>query len=243
MVKNYIVSPTSPDSTESLTIEIVGVAGSGKSSLTSALRTAYPSSKITEFLQARDFRHWPYMAHSIPKLLPIITHRSTRRKPITWANMKWLIYIIEWRRFLQRQEKYSKGLALIDQGPIFALARLFHEQRSLCETRMFYDWAARMVTDWSSTLDAIVWLDAPDEILMERINSRNQDHEVKDESYWRMREFLASYRQAFGMLYDLVDQGGSLKQLSFDTSKISVEEIIAELDKTLSRRGKHRLFP
>ena len=54
-----------------------------------------------------------------------------------------------------------------------------------------------MLRRWARDLDWIIWLDAPADVLVERIRSRPQEHLMKRRSDDRARRFLARYERAY----------------------------------------------
>jgi hypothetical protein len=85
----------------------------------------------------------------------------------------------------------------------------------------------------------IIWLNAPDTTLVERINARNQRHTVKGKSAQEATDYLIRYRTSYEqMLANLTTHGGPTL-LQFDTSRASVDQIVDEVLLTcyLKRRG------
>ena len=81
-------------------IEIVGVAGAGKSTLTHSLERRY-GWQIADFLHTRAHGHWPYVAHSLPSVLGIVARSTTNRPALSWDEVKLAVYVSEWNRFLR----------------------------------------------------------------------------------------------------------------------------------------------
>jgi hypothetical protein len=210
-------------------IEIVGVAGSGKSTLTRTLSRRYPASRVADSLHTRVPAHWPYVAHSVPRVLPLVARSAWNRPVLSWDEIKFVIYVSEWDRFLRDRREYRSGVTVLDQGPIFALARLLWAEKPLTRSRPFQAWFNERVERWSLELDAVVRLVAPDQSLLERINHREQRHEAKGRSTSEGLEVIKSHSQAFGKLFDVIARLGRPRVLSFDTSTMSPDEIAGEL--------------
>lgn len=210
-------------------IEIAGVAGSGKSTLTRTLTRRYPASRVADSLHTRQPAHWPYVAHSMPRALPLVARSGWNRPALSWDEIKFVIYVSEWHRFLRNRPEYRSGVTVFDQGPIFALARLLWGKKPLTRSAPFQAWLKKMVERWSVELDAIVWLVAPDQSLLERINHREQRHEAKGKSTPEGLELIESHSQAFGQLFDVMAGPGRPRVLRFDTSTMSPDEIAGEL--------------
>jgi hypothetical protein len=210
-------------------IEIVGVAGSGKSTLTRTFVTSYPGCRVADSLHTRMPSHWPYVAHSLPRVLPLVVRSALDRPALSWDEIKFAIYVSEWDRFLRDRPEHRSGLTVLDQGPFFALARLLWGKKPVTRSRSFAAWFDRMVDRWSIELDAIVWLVAPDAALLERINHRDQRHEAKGKPIPEGLELLELHREAYGRLLELVAGLGRPRVLSFDTSTMRPAEIAGEL--------------
>jgi chloramphenicol 3-O-phosphotransferase len=210
-------------------IEIVGVAGSGKSTLTRALCAQYAGCRVADSLHTRLPAHWPYVAHSLPRVLPLVARSARNRPAWNWDEIKFVIYVSEWDRFLRDRPEHRSGVTVLDQGPIFALARLLWGKKPITTHRSFEIWLRRMVERWSVELDAIVWLVAPDEALLARINHREQRHEAKGKPVPEGLELIELHREAYGRLLELVTGVGRPRVLRFDTSTMSPAEIAGEL--------------
>jgi hypothetical protein len=86
---------------------------------------------------------------------------------------------------------------ILDEGPVYMLARLRVYGAERIRTAAFERWWRGTVAQWARTVDLIVWLDAPDTILLQRSRSRAQVHQLQRLSDVRAQQFLASYRQAY----------------------------------------------
>ena len=75
-----------------------------------------------------------------------------------------------------------------------------------------------MAEHWSRELDAIVVLDAPDAVLLERIDAREQRHDAKGVPSHQGLELLGRHREAYGRVFELVESFGRTRVLRFDTA-------------------------
>jgi len=221
-------------------IEIVGVAGTGKSTLARTLAHGVPGNRIADSLHTRDSSHWAYVAHSVPRVLPLIA-RSVRVRPLfDWEETKFIVYVTEWRRFLRRDCRDDAGLIVLDQGPIFALARLLWGRKPVTATEEFERWLDEQVAAWSVALDGIVWLVAPEEVLLGRINDREQDHEAKGRSVREGFDVLQAHQNAYAVLFKRLEALGRPPILTFDTSVTSPVRIAEEIEAVLGGDASHR---
>jgi shikimate kinase len=206
-------------------VEIVGVAGSGKSTLTDTLTTCGVPWHVADSLQTRRPAHWPYVLDALPAVARMGWLGVRALSPLTWDEAKFVIYVSEWERYLRVQHVSEHRATVLDQGPLFALARLLWTEKPLTRTRTFEAWVEEMLDGWSRALAAIVWLDAPEDVLIGRINGRAQQHEVKGASASAAADLLRRHRAAYDRLFTVVERLGRPEVLSFDTSIASVGAI------------------
>lgn len=210
-------------------VEVAGVAGSGKSTLTRLLCDRDRRYVRAEFIHTRTPSHLGYLARSIPRLLLIVGANLVRKPRLSWADFKLMAYVTEWRRFLCSRSEYRGRIVLMDQGPIYALVRLKAQNKGVSSSPSFLRWWNEMASSWTDALDAIVWLDAADETLRRRIDERTQSHAVKGGSAELSEQFISRYRLLFDELFDLVDRPGGPKLMPFDTSDLLPERIVADV--------------
>jgi thymidylate kinase len=55
-------------------------------------------------------------------------------------------------------------------------------------------WWETMYAVWAGTLDTVIYMDAPNDILFERIRSREQEHGLKNEPFEQAALVLDTYR-------------------------------------------------
>ena len=215
-------------------VEITGVAGAGKSTLTRTLCNGAGDFHRGAFIHTRTPSHLMYVARSIPRLLPILIANLTRKPRLSWPDFKLLVYVTEWSRFLGRQAEYRHGVVLLDQGPMYALVRLKMQGRGVASSPSFLRWWNEMLAMWTNTLSAIVWLDAADGVLQTRIQERAQAHTMQGEPEELGREFIARYRVAFEASLRDIGEEEEPRLLRFDTSDTSTDLVAAEIRRALA---------
>ncbi len=73
----------------------------------------------------------------------------------------------------------------------------------------------------------VVWLDATDDVLFNRIRNRRQDHIVKTQPASVVYEFLNCYRNEYEfILSTLTKKKAALKVLKFDTGQQTPQDIV-----------------
>ena len=155
-------------------VEIAGVAGAGKSTLARRLSRGEGDVRVGDFIHTRTPAHLRYVVHSLPRIAPILAGTLGPGPRLSWPEAKLLVYVTEWHRFLCSRAEYEGGVTLLDQGPLYALVRLKAQGKNVTGRAAFERWWNEMLEQWASHLDLVVWLDAPDAVLWERINGRDQ---------------------------------------------------------------------
>lgn len=228
------------DGTAPLLVEITGVAGAGKSTLTRLVAEEVPRSTVAEFIHTRKPEHLGYLAHSFPRLLPILGSNLVATPRLSWADFKLLVYVSEWHRFLDRRRDDPHDVTLFDQGPIYALVRLKAQARGVTRAASFGRWWNTELERWAGELAELIYLDAPDEVLWTRINGRAQPHRTKGGSQEVGREFITRYRELFEEVLTRLDVPGGPEIVRYDTSATSGEGLVAEVVPLLTARAKQR---
>ncbi len=213
-------------------VEIIGPAGAGKTTLCQVLAKASECIRLSNFPEVRKLEDAPFfIRHGLRTVSTGLMRRpryGSRR--FTRREFAWLSILDGWPELLQEEWKIDHRVAVLDQGPVYLLTEMreFGPQhlRNEPPDKTWQNLYAR----WAAVLDAIVWLDAPDTILTQRITGREKQHIMKGKSPEAVLEFLHRYRSAYGCtLSYLTVHNAGFRFLHFDTSRQSPERITKEL--------------
>jgi hypothetical protein len=127
---------------------------------------------------------------------------------MSWREVKLVIYVSEWQRYLSRNCRPEQRMFVLDQGPVYALGRLEAIGKPFLRSAVYRRWRQRMTEAWAKKLNRIIVLDAPDRVLVERIEGRTQAHETKGKSPEVGYEFLARHRRAFDQIIAAMERAG-----------------------------------
>lgn len=209
-------------------IELVGLAGAGKTTLAGALSQSGENIHVDDDLELKKRAHMPIFAGSTPHLLPFVLQREQQSRRFTWNEIKAMAYLKGWPQYL-RQQKSPQTTILLDHGPIFKMATLHAFGPAKLHNPRFNPWWQRTFEQWTATIDMIVWLYAPQKILVERINARNQRHAVKGKSKQEAAQFLERYQTSYEQVFAKLDRYSDPRRIQFDTSQVPIEQIVEEI--------------
>jgi broad-specificity NMP kinase len=212
--------------------ELVGAAGTGKSTLSQRLARRPGVMRASVWKLPRGW--WLLNAvRSLPTLLVL----CLRTRALPWADMRYMIRLRTLRHMLTRRPARQAPLVVLDEGPVFALAwlRLFGHGRSTghAMTR----WRRAVIRDWAETVDVVVLLDAPDAVLAGRIRTRDQPHRVKAGSDVEIGRFATAYREAFGEVIAALTAANGVRVVRLGSDAEPVDRTVDRLGQLLHRDG------
>lgn len=207
-------------------VEVLGPAGAGKSTFVKALREFYSP------VQDQPTLLWPdkvrALAGIIYELLPgyVCTRPAGR-----WFNVEELrrmSYVKAWHRLISQSTAPEGTITILDHGPIFMLGMVQEFGPVLVNSRDFARWSESAIAAWSDALGLVLWLDAPNATLVQRIGLRDHHHIVKGKPFLQACDFLERCRRSFGRILSEIEALGHLKILHFDTSVLEPDDIVKQ---------------
>lgn len=214
-------------------IELVGPAGAGKSTLLRALARAGPT------VFPAPVPSWWTALTRIPADAGLWLPGLWRGRLPSRDTLRSLVYLRAWSDTLASlgHAGDEETLHVLDHGPVFRLVKLGEFDPALAPGPALEAWRERWIAHWRERLDLVIWLDAPDEILHERIQVRDQEHELRGEDLAATRRLLAAYREAYDrVLARLADAGGP-PVVRFTTDDATPEELAEHVRQELGRLG------
>ena len=206
----------------SFVAEIIGPAGAGKTTLTQLLRNR---NNVRVGLSVWKLPLWRLSVSALSSLPDLFTF-CRRREHLSWDDLKLVIQHNALLRLISREGAKGYRAVLMDEGNVFALAKLRAFGSDVVK-RNEVGSMQNLVNKVVPALDAVIWLDAPDLVLAQRIRERNKDHRMKNKSDAEITEHLSLYRNSFeGVVDDLrTRNGSSLQVLRFSTDQQALEQI------------------
>lgn len=157
--------------------------------------------------------------------LPTFVCRYPRSRWFTWRELRSMVYLKAWLQILNHRARRTDILTVLDHGPIYRLAALLEFGPEITTSRVYRRWWEEVLHQWIATLDSIIWLDAPDGILLERIRSRSVWHRLKEKPDDEALVFLKRYRKCYEYIVARISENGGPQPHHFNTHEMPVVEI------------------
>jgi broad-specificity NMP kinase len=186
-------------------VELAGPAGVGKSTLSRALRQRCAAAQGTI---------WGLPVLSLlgngVQLVPTLTSLWLHSRSLLWDEARHMVRLRTLERGLRARPGAGQVL-VFDEGPIFALAWLRGFGHEGMRSEASEAWWRATLRRWADTVDAVVVLDAPDDLLAHRIRTRPEWHEVKHASDLEIAVWVGRFRTALDwVLAGLAVEGGPI---------------------------------
>lgn len=212
-----------------LIVELIGPAGAGKSTLARALSRRSDKILIGVPPLVRRVGNIPFFVKNALLLVPTLLRLAQDGMTLTGSELAEMMRLKGWHQSLRRQASDKNAIILLDHGPIFMLAQLCGFGPEGLRSQKARGWWDRMFKQWAAAIDMVIWLDAPDAILMERINSRNQTHMVKGKPEQDTYMFLTDWRTLYQETMTRLLANGDMTLLCYCTGQESPDRIADQI--------------
>lgn len=212
-----------------LVVELMGPAGAGKTTLLRALSRRYK--KIQPDIRLSKIRSLPFFISNAFSLLPTYLRQYRHSRWFNRRETRSMVYLKAWLHVIGQQASNNDKVTILDHGPIYRLAVLREFGPEITTSQPYQRWWASLLHRWTATLGIVIWLDAPNDILRERIRARDHWHTIKEKREQEAYEYLTRYRTALERILAESVTDRRITLLRFDTNQESVEQIV---EKTLA---------
>jgi hypothetical protein len=212
-------------------VELVGPAGAGKTTLAHGVSAV--DSTVRSGLSLWGLPRRRLMQSAIA-LLPTILGAGINRSPLSAGEIAQMVRLGALRRVVE-SEAVRHRVILLDEGPVFALSWLdvFFSRNG---DHVPASWRRRVISEWATLLDVVVFIDASDLTLANRIREREKPHMVKNLPDAEIFGFAAGFRRAFERAIGELSQAGHVVVDTLSTESDPVDENTARLMSRLTKR-------
>jgi hypothetical protein len=120
------------------------------------------------------------------------------------------------------------AMVMLDQGPLFMLARLtaIADER---HDRRIARWVEERTAEWAARIALVVRVDARDSVLLSRIKARSKWHCLKEAGPAESSVFLAGWRSRFDQVIERMSARQRITMLAVDTEREPVGDIVERI--------------
>lgn len=209
-----------------LVFELVGPAGVGKTAVLRAIGRLAPLFRTG--VRIDRVRQLPAITWSLLALTPALADMFFTDARRFWPGLRHLSRLRTLPVEIARAQASGHQAILLDEGPVFSLGRLsvFHDAAT-GRGSLARQWNHELAR-WSTCLSGIVFLDARNDVLSERIHRRPKPHQVKHQSDREVNEFLDRYRAAYQAILSRLTADRQVQIVEIDTTTATIEQVAAD---------------
>jgi len=226
-----------PDAARPLVVELVGAAAAGKSTLVAELQRRDPA--IRWLQRARREGGRTSLARHVVRFAPAWLAGLTRAPGYTWRNARFFLRLAALEGVVRRAAREAPGVVMLEHGPVFTLARLraFHDG-AVPEPLARY--ATRLLTRWAKMLDLVVALDAPIEVLEQRLRTRSKDHSMRESTTEEFGGFVRRYLAAYATVLAELGAAAGPPVLTLRSDQETVQAMADQVEAAFAQRRHAR---
>jgi hypothetical protein len=131
-------------------------------------------------------------------------------------------------------------ILVFDEGPVFVLAWLRGFGHEALRQPPSAEWWETALREWATAMDAVVVLDAPDQLLADRIRARPHPHEVKEFPDPEIARWMARFREALEWVLSEMGKYGGPAVIRLSSRDEPVDQIAVRVVQQLrgTRHGR-----
>jgi thymidylate kinase len=195
-------------------VELLGPPGAGKSSVAKLLSRRGPSFRPA--LTSWGLSPWLLAICGMHEL-PALARYWLSTRVVQLGCFADLTRSAALCARLRRADLRRYDVVLLDEGPIFLLTSLLANGTEALRLPVVRKRWREAVLRCAATVDHIVWIDAPDHLLAQRIRNRAKPHRIKPATNAEISVFCARYRAAFVEVSALFADHGGPRVTRFDS--------------------------
>jgi shikimate kinase len=217
-------------------IEMVGIGGAGKSTLFRALHQQNP--KIQKLAPPRKVRYLPTILRLGFRWLPVYLSKYRATRWFTWDEMRNICYLDAQLAHVREHNDSQGVIAVLDPGSIYWLSALREFGPEFTTDPLFCKWWDERLAVWAAALDVIVWIEAPTELLLERVLARDEDHEARGQSREVALAHFERYQSEYSKMVPGVVGRGPARLFHFRSDQVSAEKMLEEIRAMVDLSGR-----
>jgi hypothetical protein len=194
-------------------IEIVGIAGAGKTTPRQILQQRHP--RLQFRVPPPKVAYLSFLGEHLFKWLLIHLSQNCDDRWFTWEEIRNMGYLEIWIPHLQKQALKKQIISILDPGSVYWLAVVREFGPKLAASKQYTNWWNEKLHQWRQALGLIVWLDAPLELLLHRVQNREEWHEAKGQTPEAVLEDFSRLKKRYDEIVHLMTREGGPQLLHF----------------------------
>jgi dephospho-CoA kinase len=196
-------------------IEIIGLAGSGKTTTLLNLIERYPSI-ISNYIISYKNLEIRLIFYLFPTLLQILYYSK---------SLDLVKQYVAYHIILEKIKiEPNRSCICFDQGPVFIIIKLLNDVPEISD-KLYRD-LSKIIVYYRH----IIFLYAPNKVLMTRVRSRKQKHRAKSMSDESLDCFLSNYNKYFNDVADFIANNG-IDVTWIDTDSCNINNVVNNVQK------------
>jgi hypothetical protein len=161
--------------------------------------------------------------------LPLYLKNFRNSRWFTLQEIRNMGYLDTWLSFIRSKTRTRQTIFVLDPGSVHWLASLQAFGPDITRHPRFQSWWKKKFEQWSAGLDAIIWLDAPEHLYLQRVLSRDEWHEIKEMDNDRAMAEVKCFQDYYEQLIPQMVHQHSTKLFHFHTDQISTEQMAEQI--------------
>ncbi len=215
-----------------MVVEFVGIAGVGKTTLFNEVKKM----NFPEIISGDPPRVWKlsslifYITHIFQALPTFLSLFFNGHGILTRREIAFVALLHGWDNYLTKLKNKTNKVIVIDQGAISLIAYLRVWSTRGLYGRSLMGWWDMIYDKWSKAIDMVILLDARNEIVLSRINTRPQDHHLKGAPNQFSVDWINKYRNIYNdILNQLTLHNPGLRIIRINSGELSVKQIADQI--------------
>jgi deoxyadenosine/deoxycytidine kinase len=221
---------------KALVVEIAGLNGAGKTTLSRAVCATNEYCRRVGLHSFPKARIIASILKNAPLVLAAFLSQFSRMKGAKADKLRRMMMASLWTDAV-RFERKSRML-LIDEGPVQHMGVLYRSLLGVRKSALYEYWWRSVLRRWSHASNVLVYLDAPCELLIERIRSRDQRHPLKLRSDAEAQSYLQHHRSCLSSVLQEVEGLKLLTVLRLDSSSMDTAQMASQIARAASEAVK-----
>jgi thymidylate kinase len=209
-----------------LVIELVGPWGAGKSAL---FRSLLRHDRMAKDAPCVWTLPTPLLIMGGVQMLTNILSLFRTAGRITWKEGRQLARLRALYQQLSWERRKGARFIVVDEGAAVILSWLRKSAHQAAYRLTPAPWWPRIVRQWAESVDIVVFLDASDPILSERIRTREQRHPLKESPDGELSKSLGRIRADYESVLADLARHPEPTVLAFRTDQTSIANITEQV--------------